>query len=305
MRSVKAMTSSVFMMLSLAAAALANAQHSCTVPDALVAGVLGGLDRMVLGHPKSGPLVMGIADRGDIVLVHLPSVVVTLGGTAHEMEGLFRYLPNHVRKWDGGAMAARANQRADMIATHQFEAACQEPQPPRPAHPGQEQGLIAVMPRSDQARMDAVKQKFPECAMRPEPPFPQLCAAAPREAFCRVVRDWKDVPVYRRLPPSPDSPLKRSIMQAIVNSVARDMLADPGRNEILAEDFNVDDEGVSGVVVRGNRIVWRFGARIDKDDPCLAQAGVYNGGCAPCPPEAFRISPAQRRKMLRLYPLSR
>ena len=219
------------------------------------------------------------------------------------MEGLFRYYPKHPIRWGGGSLTSKGTDQIRILNQDiardrhcREETFAHESRPTRP-------GVNVEVSLAPDAETAAVNRKYPPCSMRQVPPEPRLCVPLKREEFCRIERNWKDVqPVQWSA--SPDSPLKRKMLQAIVRAVARKLHQDPGRNQILVHDFNVDDKGTTGAIVdRNGYILQRIAVRLDKDDSCLAEVEVLMGaGCSPCTEEMLTLDAKTRSQMLLAYP---
>jgi hypothetical protein len=287
--------------LATAGGAAATVPSVCELPQPVLDELMPYL-AAVPGHPKEGPLKIELSDHGDIILVLLPSVVVDIGGVRAEMSGLFQYRPHHPDRWSGGL-----SRGVDPIAilNRKIAAArdCVASAPAQSAARKSRGGFFIEFPRKEEMRIAALHRKFSECSMRPLPPEPRLCQPVSRDEFCRIERDWKDVRP-RESVPSPDSPLKQAMIQAIIRAVAVRTLEDPGRNQILIRDFNVDDKGTIGALVTTKgHIVHHFGVRLDKNDPCLAEVDLLMGvGCSPCTEEMLTIDSKTRSQLLQIYP---
>ena len=226
------------------------------------------------GHAKAGPLTVEYINRGNIVLFHLPSFRTRIDGRDYNESALLWYFPLSPKQWGGGWTRNEDLKWPDFIdetnAGIGFEGS--RPQRGTPERSGPPYVGIATS-REEQKRLSILDRKYPECQMHPLPPEPVLTKPLERTEICRIQRDWSEVKPAPEIPLAPDSPVKLEMVHAIIRAVARATSRDPGRNQIVVQDFNVDDQETPAALLSpAGRKLDLLDVRLDKSDPCFAAA---------------------------------
>jgi hypothetical protein len=264
----------------------------CRLPDSVLSGFLQRLDSLP-GHPVAGALKIDFINRGDVVLFWLPSVRrADSEGHSLDITYLWYFYPVQPRlSWTVGwntAVARGLDFVAKVNEKYESRQQTRSRTPAARAEPGHLYPAVRLG-RREEATQKALDVKYPACSMRPVlyQPEPELRSPVARSEICSIERDWRDVHPAPSVPwaPSPSGdPVREAMIKAIVRAVARAGFEDPGRNRILVHEFNVEDERTSAFLVSPKgEVLQRFGVRLDKNDPCLAEAQVISGGCSPCP----------------------
>ena len=252
-----------------------GAAQNCDLPAGATAELLHQLDTFVAGHPKKGHFTIEYINRGNIVLFHLPAARTRAGRDEFEASALIRYYPLNPIRWGGGSLWNNAVKHMDFmdevnVGVQSPNTSAQSSMSSNAAGPPY---VAVVIPPKQQQALDRLHRMYPDCPMRPLPPEPRLLEPIQRSEICRIERDWSEVTPAPVVPPSPDSPLKRQMIAAIIRDVARETYADPGRNRIVIRDFNINDQGTAAALLSaaGGKLAL-LEIRLDKNDPCLAEA---------------------------------